>query len=126
MLFRSQQEFEKIATYIYETAKGKQGNYMVFFPSYKMMYQVWDCFVNREGVFEELDCICQESGMGEVQREAFLEHFSTKRKKSLIGFCVMGGIFAEGIELICKACQEESRNVIKNSTRIEQRILSVR
>ncbi len=96
---RTQQEFEKIAAYIYETAKGKQGNYMVFFPSYKMMYQVWDSFANREGVFEELDCICQESGMGEVQREAFLEHFSAGREKSLIGFCVMGGIFAEGIDL---------------------------
>ena len=37
--------------------------------------------------------------MGEVQREAFLEHFSAGREKSLIGFCVMGGIFAEGIDL---------------------------
>ena len=48
---------------------------------------------------QETDCICQESGMGEVQREEFLERFSAQREKSLIGFCVMGGIFAEGIDL---------------------------
>ncbi len=96
---RTQKEFEKIAAYIQEMARGKKGNYMVFFPSYKMMHQVWDCFTGREGVRQETDCICQESGMGEVQREEFLESFSAQREKSLIGFCVMGGIFAEGIDL---------------------------
>ena len=47
---RTQKEFEKIAAYIQEMARGKKGNYMVFFPSYKMMHQVWDCFTGREGV----------------------------------------------------------------------------
>ncbi len=95
---RNQQEFEKIAAYIYETAKGKKGNYMVFFPSYKMMQQVWECLL-RLDLPAELDCICQQSGMTEAQREEFLESFLEEREKSLIGFCVMGGIFAEGIDL---------------------------
>lgn len=96
---RTGQEFQKIADYIYETAKGKQGNYMVFFPSYKMMEQVSDKFLERAGILEEMDCICQESGMKEQDREEFLAAFSEKRAKTLIGFCVMGGIFAEGIDL---------------------------
>lgn len=96
---RTQQEFEKIASYIYEAAKAKSGNYMAFFPSYKMMEDVWQCFVQREGVFAEMDCICQESGMSELQREEFLGNFSAHREKTLVGFCVMGGIFAEGIDL---------------------------
>lgn len=96
---RTPQEFEKIASYIYETAKAKSGNYIAFFPSYKMMEDVWECFVQREGVLDEVDCICQESGMGEQQREEFLNDFSADRDKTLIGFCVMGGIFAEGIDL---------------------------
>lgn len=96
---RTPQEFEKIASYIYEAAKAKNGNYIVFFPSYKMMEDVWECFLQREGVLEEMDCICQESGMREEQREEFLGNFSIHREKTLIGFCVMGGIFAEGIDL---------------------------
>lgn len=96
---RNQQEFQRIAAYIYETVKAKTGNYMVFFPSYKMMQQVWEVFQEREGLLEEMDSICQESGMTEEERELFLNHFSGHREKTLIGFCVMGGIFAEGIDL---------------------------
>lgn len=96
---RTEQEFRRIADYIYLASKGRQGNYMVFFPSYKMMGQVWEKFLEREGVLEEMDCICQESGMAEQQREEFLGAFSENREKTLIGFCVMGGIFAEGIDL---------------------------
>ena len=37
--------------------------------------------------------------MREQEREAFLEAFREGREKTLVGFCVMGGIFAEGIDL---------------------------
>ncbi len=96
---RNQQEFEKIASYIYEAAMVKNGNYIAFFPSYRMMEEVFACFVQREGIFEELECICQQSGMSELQREEFLSNFTSPREKTLVGFCVMGGIFAEGIDL---------------------------
>lgn len=96
---RTELEFEKIAEYIYETAKGKQGNYMVFFPSYKLMEQVLEKFFQKENVLEEMETIVQESGMTEQEREEFLGAFSEKREKTLIGFCVLGGIFAEGIDL---------------------------
>lgn len=94
---RNQSEFERIAQYIQKTGLAKKGNYMVFFPSYKMMQQVYE-------VFQELDegtveIIIQEPGMNEEKREAFLAEFSAERKKTLIAFCVMGGIFGEGIDL---------------------------
>jgi Rad3-related DNA helicase len=38
--------------------------------------------------------------MREEDREIFLENFSQDHENSLIGFCVMGGIFSEGIDLI--------------------------
>ena len=41
----------------------------------------------------------QTNGMKEQEREAFLEEFSEQREKSLVGFCVLGGIFGEGIDL---------------------------
>ena len=37
--------------------------------------------------------------MNEEAREIFLETFEEVREGSLVGFCVMGGIFSEGIDL---------------------------
>lgn len=94
---RNESEFAKIARYIYETAQGKRGNYMVFFPSYKMMEQVLEKFYALN--LGEMDCVVQEMGMREQEREEFLECFRTERENTLVGFCVMGGIFSEGIDL---------------------------
>lgn len=94
---RNEKEFAKIAQYIYETAKGKKGNYMVFFPSYKMLEQVLEKFYALN--LGEMECVIQETGMREQEREEFLECFRAKRENTLVGFCVMGGIFSEGIDL---------------------------
>lgn len=94
---RNEAEFAKIARYIYETAQGKKGNYMAFFPSYKMMEQVLEKFYALN--LGEMDCVVQESGMREQEREEFLECFRMERENTLVGFCVMGGIFSEGIDL---------------------------
>ena len=37
--------------------------------------------------------------MREQEREEFLEAFRMERENTLVGFCVMGGIFSEGIDL---------------------------
>ena len=94
---RNEAEFVKIAEYVAKTARVKCGNYMVFFPSYKMMQQVYDAFQSRYG--REFDALLQESGMKEAEREAFLLEFAVERERSLVAFCVMGGIFGEGIDL---------------------------
>lgn len=94
---RSQREYARIAEYIYHTAKAKTGNYMVFFPSYKFMQQVYDEFLPLN--LGKMDVCIQESGMREDKREAFLEEFQQERNTSLVAFCVMGGIFSEGIDL---------------------------
>ncbi len=94
---RNDTEFEKIARYIYEVAKGKKGNYMAFFPSYKMMEQVLEKFYALN--LGEMECAVQKTGMREQEREEFLETFRIERENTLVGFCVMGGIFSEGIDL---------------------------
>lgn len=94
---RNQSEFERIAQYIQKTGLAKKGNYMVFFPSYKMMQQVYEVFQELDG--GTVDGIIQEPGMNEEKREEFLAEFSAEREKTLIAFCVMGGIFGEGIDL---------------------------
>ena len=93
---RNAAEFEKMTKYIYRTVKCKKGNYMIFFPSYKLMNQVYDIFTERHTDF---DTIIQKSGMKEEEREEFLEAFTVERDSSLVAFCVMGGIFGEGIDL---------------------------
>ena len=94
---RNRTEFGRIAEYIYKTAGAKKGNYMIFFPSYRMMQQVYEEFLPM--VTDKMDVLIQEAGMREEEREAFLEEFSVVREKTLVAFCVMGGIFGEGIDL---------------------------
>ena len=94
---RSLQEYQRIADYISTAVKGKKGNYLVFFSSYKMMEDVAECFEERTPEHTEL--LCQTSRMTETQREEFLDAFAEGREDSLVGFCVMGSIFGEGIDL---------------------------
>ncbi len=110
---RGQAEYERIASYIKKTAEAKRGNYMVFFPSYRMMEDVYErfrilCGGAANGGAEDapavpIHSICQQSGMREEEREAFLREFSGARSGerggSLVAFCVLGGIFGEGIDL---------------------------
>lgn len=88
-------EYERMARYIHEAVTARTGNYLVFAPSYQVMEQVAD----RCETYEDMDCIRQESGMDEAEREAFLKEFEQEHAHSLVGFCVMGGIFSEGIDL---------------------------
>ena len=94
---RTEAEYQRMASYIKKTASAQQGNYLVFFPSYQLMQDVFTCFLQQN--LGEMDCIIQESNMTEQRREEFLEEFQKGRKQSLVAFGVMGGIFSEGIDL---------------------------
>ncbi len=95
---RGRAVYERIARYIRDTALAKRGNYMVFFPSYKFLADV--LAVYRETMeCEEVNWVAQSRYMTEMDREIFLENFYEEPEKSLVGFTVMGGVFAEGIDL---------------------------
>lgn len=94
---RNSQEYERFATYILRIVEKKKGNYMVFCPSYKMLEEISAVFLSRQE--EEYDVLIQTSAMAEAQKEEFLEEFEKEREKSLVAFCVMGGVFSEGIDL---------------------------
>lgn len=125
---RNATEFEKMARYIFNTISGKKGNYMVFFPSYKLMNQVEEVFSQmlldsqrqldlqrhldsqrqfdsqtniyiRENSSLKVRTIVQTSGMNELEREEFINAFEEETDDTLVAFCVMGGIFGEGIDL---------------------------
>ena len=111
---RSQEEYYNIARYIEEVVKNRHGNYMVFCPSYSFLQTVYDIYVENFAD-EEKECIIQQDYMTEEDREAFLARFrgnedcnlqaeiameiEVEEEQTLIGFCVLGGIFGEGIDL---------------------------
>ncbi|MBB6481641.1 ATP-dependent DNA helicase [Spirochaeta isovalerica] len=74
----------------------REGNYIVFFPSYSYMEQAVEFFRNH---YPERDIHLQESGMTEEDRSSYLDRFSRDGADSLLAFAVMGGIFGEGIDL---------------------------
>lgn len=96
---RGYEEYRKIAEYIARMAWQKKGNYMVFFPSYRLMEDVYQVY-EEEFAVDWIRCICQTASMNEREREEFLEEFQEQKKETLLGFCIMGGIFSEGIDLM--------------------------
>lgn len=93
--------YRRYARYLIEAACAKAGNYLAFFPSYRFMEEVYEEFLELigTGTGEEIEYVMQSQYMSEEAREIFLENFEEARDQSLIGFCVMGGIFSEGINL---------------------------
>ncbi|MBA1274468.1 ATP-dependent DNA helicase [Stutzerimonas azotifigens] len=70
------------------------GNYLAFFSSFDYLQQVSSLMAER---YPELPCWEQTRAMDEQARTAFLERFCAGGRG--IGFAVLGGAFAEGIDL---------------------------
>ena len=97
---RSREMYQRYATYIFRVVKAKIGNYLIFFPSYRFMEDVYQEFTQLlASDEEEMELVIQQKHMDEEERENFLRAFEMGREKSLIGFGVLGGIFSEGIDL---------------------------
>ena len=98
---RNSTEYRKIARSIYQVISCKGGNYMVFFPSYSFMENVYagfsEYFDEEKAESLNINCICQTPDMTERDREEFLLSFEESGNN--VGFCVLGGLFAEGIDL---------------------------
>lgn len=112
---RCENEYYNIARYLFEVIKNRHGNYMAFFPSHLFLQQVYEQFDEHFKDRLPITCILQEDHMNEEEREKFLAKFEGnescnlneliemeieyEEEESLLGFCVMGGIFSEGIDL---------------------------
>ncbi len=107
---RTRAQFKMMAEYIYRIVTAKTGNYMVFAPSYAYMRQVYDIYMEEYTDPGREEVCIQSERMREDEREEFLSRFRREPvsdvadtpdvfDKTLIGFCVLGGIFAEGIDL---------------------------
>lgn len=85
-----------VAQVIHAMAEGRPGNYIACFPSYVYMTQV---FRHYRMLFPYEDALCQQPNMTEAQRAAFIERFQPSPRRSMVAFIVLGGVFAEGIDL---------------------------
>ncbi len=94
---RGPSEYEKIADDIYNIITGRAGNYMAFFPSYAFLEQVYDLYIRKYPECAN-SCLCQKPNMKEEERREFLDNFD-KGNENMTGFCVLGGLFSEGIDL---------------------------
>ena len=107
-------------------AEGRPGNYLCFFPSYSYLREVAERLgVKADGQSDlpgagaagastkragkrlhskresGLRVLLQRQDMTEAEREAFLQEFrkGAEDAGSLLGLCVLGGSFSEGIDL---------------------------
>ena len=85
-----------VAKVIAATVSAKRGNYMVFSPSFAYSEALFNAFSAK---YPKIHTILQKKDMTGVEKSAFLEEFSKKNDSYLIAFCVMGGIYSEGVDL---------------------------
>ena len=79
------------------TVSAKRGNYMIFSPSFAYSEALYKVFRAK---YPKIRTVCQTRDMSAKEKSEFLEAFQEKEDSSyLIGFCVMGGIYSEGVDL---------------------------
>lgn len=95
MRFRQRENnIDNVCNLIYKFKGEEVGNYMVFLPSYLYLNQVYSRYIE---LFGEDNTICQGEVLTEAEREEFLNNF--KEDTKIMAFCVIGGVFSEGIDL---------------------------
>ncbi|MBC2186108.1 ATP-dependent DNA helicase [Listeria sp. FSL L7-0253] len=87
---------EAVVDALHALASGKTGNYLFFFPSFLYLQNVYDLFKEK---YPNIRLQKQGNSMDEAQREHFLEKFQAGNEETLVGFCVLGGVFSEGVDL---------------------------
>ena len=78
------------------TLSSRRGNYMIFCPSFAYSKALYDAFVKK---YPKIKSILQTPDMSAKQKDEFLAEFSKENGKYLAAFCVLGGIYSEGIDL---------------------------
>ena len=79
------------------TVSARRGNYMIFSPSFAYSEALAEAFKAK---YPKIKILSQRRDMTKKEKDAFLEEFKERSNSYLIGFCVMGGIYSEGIDLV--------------------------
>ncbi|KRL01844.1 helicase C-terminal domain-containing protein [Liquorilactobacillus capillatus] len=93
--FRAQNESRIIAA-LTAMVHARSGNYLVFLPSYAFLKQIYTAFSQ---INPDIKTIYQDLNMTPEAKAAFLATFKRQPLAKVTGFAVLGGSFAEGIDL---------------------------
>ncbi len=86
--------YQIVADYIKEFIKNKVGNYFIYSPSYEYMDRL------LQYIDLDAEIYSQSRDMLERDKIAFLNNFVPNPERTCVGFLVLGGAFAEGVDLI--------------------------
>jgi len=87
---------EHVCRAIHAMSEAHPGNYLACFPSHAYLMQAYKYYCTR---FPGEYVICQETHMSEAKRQRFIAQFQSNPQRSMVAFIVLGGVFAEGVDL---------------------------
>ena len=87
---------KRFSTVIAATVKARAGNYIAYFPSYKCLEDTYLAFTKK---YPNVLTVVQKKNMTSTERQEFLSAFKNDSGKLRVGFCVLGGVFSEGVDL---------------------------
>ena len=90
------QSMEQVAQVIHAMAQAHTGNYLACFPSHAYLMQAYKYYRMR---FPDEKVVYQDAVMSEDKRAKFIAGFKAGAETSMVAFIVLGGVFAEGIDL---------------------------
>ena len=87
----------EVCRVIAATASARRGSYMIFSPSYAYCEALAAAFSKR---YPRVRVLVQRRGMSRAEQDALLKELSDRGDRGYVmAFCVMGGIYSEGIDL---------------------------
>lgn len=87
---------DKIIAALTTMVQAQTGNYLIFLPSYQYLLAIATAF---QAAAPQIQVITQAAAASEQEHQDFLKAFQSHPKQALVGFAVLGGAFAEGIDL---------------------------
>ena len=79
------------------TLSARRGHYIVFSPSFAYSEALYKIFSAK---YPKIKSLLQTKDISQAKKSEFLAAFDADKDSYLAAFCVMGGIFAEGIDLV--------------------------
>lgn len=79
------------------TLSVRRGHYMVFSPSFEYSEALYKAFVAK---YPKIKTVAQKKSMSTAEKAKFLDEFKNDPDSYLVAFCVTGGIYSEGIDLV--------------------------
>lgn len=87
---------EAVVRILHAMAAAHPGNYLACFPSFAYMNAAFERY---RFTYPDENAVRQVSAMSEAARAQFIDQFRPHPAESLLAFIVLGGVFAEGVDL---------------------------